>query len=97
MIIILCFCNSSPGEVSDEWFLRFCCVSQLQLCVWLIFVSGMHMVGESQSNKTSPPIPPLQVEECALWQALLKVSHLKDPQNNTDPRPLGLLLNNVES
>lgn len=50
----------------------------------LVFVSGMHMVGESQSNKTSLPIPPLQVEECALWQGFSKkekekVPHLKDP------------------
>lgn len=49
----------SPGEVSDQSFLRLCWIHELQLSGWLLFffVSGMHMVGESPSNKTCPPIP----------------------------------------
>lgn len=77
---------------SERWsvcwqFLGLCCAPQSRSAVpaWF-FVSGMHMMGESQSNKTSPPIPPLQVEECALWHAF-SVSHVKDPQNNMDPHP----------
>lgn len=61
----------SPGEVSDERFLLSPCeLHSLSAGCWGFFfcISGMHMVGESQGNKTLPSHPPLQVEECALWQ-----------------------------
>ena len=70
----------------------FCCVPELWLCLVVFCLWYAHGGGEpEQQNLPSHPIPPLQVEECALWQAFTKkVSHLKDPQSNRDPRLIGL-------
>lgn len=69
--------------------MRLCCVQCLLVDFFFcVCVSGMHMVGESQSNNTSPPIPLCKWKNVPYGRPSQKVSHLKDPPNIIDPPPI---------
>lgn len=66
-------CFFLPGE-AEVWSQLSAVFMSCWLCecVCVCFVSGMHMVGESQRNKTSPPIPPSASGRMCLMAGLLQ-------------------------